>query len=84
MKNGVLVLTIASPYIPDVKEASPDILDLLAKAQQRAEAGKTVALGLVEVYSDGTIGTGYVNEGHLFTMIGAVEVMKARLLREVE
>lgn len=55
--------------------------DLFRK--QAARDKEMVAAAFVVVHHDGTVGSAYVSEDHVFPLVGAVAMLNQRLLTEV-
>lgn len=63
------------------------LVALLESALAEARAGHLVSCAIVEVFDDGAVGSGVFSaegRGHLYALIGAIEVVKVEAMRRVE
>jgi hypothetical protein len=67
---------------PD-NEAVAETVSILRKALERAESGEIRSVALACILANGDVSTNSFCNDKTFTMLGAVEYLKARLLKSV-
>lgn len=73
------------PPRPSAEEiARADMIAKLELFLGLAKAGNLAGLSLAAVFQNGNVATAFVPGDHLFALIGASEVVKKRLLSQVE
>jgi hypothetical protein len=66
----------------DPEPISASIVDYLENLIERARAGQFSAVAAAYVYRDGSTGSGYSDQHNLATMVGSVEALKVKLVRD--
>ncbi|RDC59804.1 hypothetical protein HME9302_00025 [Alteripontixanthobacter maritimus] len=67
----------------DCEPPTEGITELLEDMIEQNEAGKLSSLAFSVVYRDGTTGSGHSFMPSVSTMIGGVELLKEKLIRQV-
>jgi hypothetical protein len=67
----------------DPEPASASVVDYLEHLIERARLGQFSSIAAAYVYRDGTTGSGYSDQHNLATMVGSIEALKVKLLRDM-
>lgn len=70
-------------HVIDSIPTSESAVAYLAHTLERAKAGELSAVAIAWVNPDGSTGSGWSDQPNLGTMVGSVEALKAKLVREM-
>jgi hypothetical protein len=74
---------MASIHVIDPEPADESVLAFLEDVLEKARAGKYSAVAAAFVYRDGSTGSGYSHQHNIPTMVGSVEALKGKLVRDM-
>jgi hypothetical protein len=67
----------------DVEPVSASVLAYLEDLTERARAGEFSTIAVAYVYRDGSTGSGHSDAHNLAAIVGAVEALKTKLIRDM-
>ena len=70
-------------HVIDPTPVDAAVVDYLEHLLARAREGRYSAIAVAFVYRDGSTGSGYSRQHSLATMVGGVEALKTKLIREM-
>lgn len=71
-------------HVIDAEPVDESVVTYLEHVLEQAKEGRYSAVAIAYVYRDGSTGSGFSRQHSLATMVGGVEAMKAKLLKEME
>jgi len=67
----------------DAEPVGASVVAYLESLLERARAGEFSAIAAAYVYRDGSTSSGYSDQHNLATMVGSVEALKVKLVRDM-
>ena len=74
---------MAEVRVIEPEPADESVIAFLEDVMEKARAGKYSAVAAAFVYRDGSTGSGYSKQHNLAAMVGSIEALKGKVIRDM-